>query len=91
MALLEDSGTYGSPNAVPDHPGKPTLQLAAEAMDRCHQRDEWRRDHSMEMGPDDWAQRSADYEMIERAGDLLGDCGARTFEPGDGFMFKGGK
>ena len=86
MALLEDSGKYGSPNAKPDHCGKPTLQAASEAQDRCEQRHKWREAHPGEMGPDDWDQRAKDYEMIERGQELLGCCGGRTFEPGDAFI-----
>ncbi len=91
MAILEDSGKHGSPNAIPDHPGKPALQAMFEAEVRCDERRKWRAEHPGNMGPENWDQISADYATIEHGEKLLGCCGARTFEPGDAFISKGGK
>lgn len=91
MGLLGDSGPYGSPNNKPQCPGQTTLQAMSEAQDRCEQRRKWREDHPDEMGPDDWAQISQDYEDIEHGQNLFGSGGARTFEPGDGLVSRRGK
>ena len=90
MAILEDSGPYGSPNCRPDHSGSPTLQKFSEAMDRCIARRKWQEEHPDEMmGPGNWDQIMKDHADIERGEGILGCCGGRTFEPGDGFVFKG--
>jgi len=86
MAILEDSGPYGSPNTRPCHSGRPALQAASEAQDRCDARHKWHKEHPDEMGPDDWHQRAADYAAIEKGQSLLGCCGGRVFEPGDAFI-----
>jgi hypothetical protein len=87
MAILPDSGPYGSPNTKPDHAGgQPALQAMSEAQDRCEARCKWREDHPGEIGPDDWAQRDEDHADIQRGQNLLGGMGARTFEPGDAFV-----
>ena len=86
MAILEDSGPYGSPNAKPDHCGQPALQLAQEATLRCELRKKWHDEHPGEMGPMDWEQRASDYEEIENGEKLWGDRGDSTFEPGDSFV-----
>ncbi len=76
---------YYSPDYRCDHPGKPALQLAAEAQGRCEQRRCWREAHPGEFTvPDDLMMRSEDYDDIARGEKLL--SGAQTFEPGDAFV-----
>jgi hypothetical protein len=72
----------------PGDPGEPALQCAAEAEERMHCREEWRRAHpgQYEMPPG-LEYHEGDYDAMERGRRLFGyDNYPRTFEPGDGLV-----
>ena len=84
---MQDTGPYGFPGARPWDPGKPSLQVMSEALDRQEERCEWDKNHPGDVMPEqDWQQVSRDYAAIERGQNLFG---AMTFEPGDALRPKG--
>ena len=76
---------YGFP-VRPWCPGKPVLQEASEAQDRCDERHKRMDMNPMPFDEIDWEQRRRDYEAIE-AGEKLRDFGGGgTIQPGDAFV-----
>ena len=90
MAVLEDSGKYGSPNAVPDHAGgTPAWEAMSSAQDRYAARRKFHDEHPDAMyDENEWKQASVDRADIENGENLMG---AMTFEPGDAFVPRGRK